>query len=65
MTLVGSAAWAGLNIGEYVKLHGGRDNATGADLGFDGNYEVVTLSTTTLIVKPIIDFQGQVQAPTG
>lgn len=58
MTLVGSATWSGLNIGEYIYLHGCRDIATGADIGVDGAWEVVTLNTTTLVVKPIFNYLG-------
>lgn len=64
MTLSGNTTWAGLNIGEYVLIHGMRDSTTGADLGFDGKYEVVTLSTTTLVVKAITDYLGNSVSPT-
>ena len=55
VTIVWSGTWAGLNIGEYVYLHGFRNSTNGADLGYDGAWEVVTLSTTTLIVKPVFN----------
>lgn len=64
VTIVGNATWAGLNIGEYVTLYGFRDNATGANLGYDGAWEVVTLSTTTLVVKPIFNYLGTRISPT-
>lgn len=65
VTLIGSASWSGLNIGEYTYIHGVRDNATGADLGFDGSYEVATVSTTTLILKPVRNFLWILISPSG
>jgi len=55
LTLVGSASWTGLNIGDYVELYGLRDNATGADLGLDGAWEVANISTTSMDLVPIYD----------
>lgn len=65
VTLIGSAAWAGLNVFEYVQLHGVSDGSTGANLGFDGVYEVGTISTTTLILVPVVDLFGTTRTPTG
>jgi hypothetical protein len=53
LTVVGNAAWAGLQPGQYVNLHGVRDAATGADLGVDGPYRVRETATTNLILEPI------------
>lgn len=53
LTLVGSAAWAGLLIGDYVNLVGCRDNVSGASMGLDGAYRVRNLATTTLELEPI------------
>lgn len=53
LTVVGNAAWAGLQPGHYVNLHGVRDAATGADLGVDGPYRVRETATTNLILEPI------------
>jgi len=61
LDLIGNAAWSGLNIGDYVELHGVRVDLTGADLGMDGAWEVAHISTTTLVLKPIYNiFQSRV-----
>ena len=52
LTLIGSASWA-LSIGDYVNVYGLRNRSTGADLGFDGAYKVVNLSTSTLVLEPL------------
>lgn len=52
LTVVSSANWGWL-IGDYVNVYGIRDNATGADLGFDGTYKVSNVATTTLTLIPI------------
>jgi hypothetical protein len=53
VTVIGSATWTGLSIGEYVNLVGVRDNSTGATLSLDGPYRVRDLATTTLVLEPI------------
>jgi hypothetical protein len=53
LTVTGSAAWAGLQIGQYVNLHGARDAASGADLGLDGPYRVRDVASTSLVLEPI------------
>lgn len=53
LTLVGSAAWAGLLIGDYVNIVGVRDNVSGASLGIDGAYRVRDVVTTTLVLEQI------------
>lgn len=58
LTLVGHINWLGVNIGDYVELYGLRDNATGADLGLDGAWEVAALSTTSLNLVPVFDIFG-------
>lgn len=58
VTLVGNTNWAGLNVGEYVDAHGLRDNATGADLGLDGAWQVENITTTSLTLGPIVDVDG-------
>ena len=55
VTLVGNTTWSGMSIGDYINLHGCSNNTDGANLGYDGAWEVASLSTTTLIVKPIYD----------
>ena len=54
---------SGLAVGTYVNLYGWRDNATGADLLVDGVWEVASVGTTTLILKPITDIRGVRQSP--
>lgn len=53
VTLVGSAAWSGLLIGDLVNLVGCRDNTTGATLNSDGAYRVRNISGTTLELEPV------------
>lgn len=53
LTLVGSAAWAGLVPGQYVSLHGIRDAVAGADLGLDGPYRVREVASTSLVLEPV------------
>lgn len=55
VTFVGSAAWSGVLIGDYVNLIGIRDNSTGASIGIDGAYRVRDIIATgnLLIVEPI------------
>ena len=55
VTLVGNTTWSGMSVGDYINLHGCSNNTDGANLGYDGAWEVASLSTTTLIVKPIYD----------
>jgi hypothetical protein len=53
LTLVGTAAWSGLVIGDYVNVHGCRINLTGADRGIDGAWKVDDIQTASLVlVKP-------------
>jgi hypothetical protein len=53
LTLVGTAAWSGLVIGDYVNVHGCRIDLTGADRGIDGAWKVDDIQTTSLVlVKP-------------
>lgn len=53
VTLVGSAAWSGLLIGDLVNLVGCRDNSTGASLNSDGAYRVRDIQTTSLFLEPV------------
>lgn len=59
----GNTTWSGVNIGDYVDLHGVRDNATGADLGLDGAWEVAHFSTTLLVLKPVFNISGSRVSP--
>lgn len=53
LTAVGSAAWVGLTVGQFINLHGVRDASTGADLGVDGSYRVREVNGTSLVLEPI------------
>lgn len=53
VTLVGSAAWSGILIGDYVNLHGCRNSTNGGDVGLDGAYRVRDIQTTSLFLEPI------------
>ena len=57
LSLGGSASWTGVNVGDYVNLFGVRSTA-GADLGVDGAYEVIHISTITMYVKAVTDMFG-------
>ena len=58
LTLIGSANWSGVVVGDYVNIYSCRIDLTGADAGVDGVYRVSYFTTTTLILTPI-------SAPTG
>jgi hypothetical protein len=51
LTLVGSANWSGVLIGDFVELVGIRDNTTGASLGIDGAWRVRDIATTNLVLE--------------
>jgi hypothetical protein len=53
LTLVLSAAVTGVTFGDYVNIHGCRDNVAGADMGLDGTYRVRDLTGANLILEPI------------
>jgi hypothetical protein len=52
LTLTSSGTIA-VVVGDYANVYGCRDNSTGADLGVDGVYKVVSVVTTTAILEPI------------
>ena len=57
-TFVGNSTWgAPAAVGEYVNIHGLISN-TGTDLGLDGVYEIMNLSGTTMLAKPVQDYTG-------
>jgi hypothetical protein len=60
LTVIGSANWAGLVVGDYINIVGCRDISTGATIGIDGSYKVIFFSTTSLVLQPISGY-----APTG
>ena len=53
VTLVGSAAWSGILIGDYVNLHGCRNATNGGAIGLDGAYRIRGIQTTNLFLEPI------------
>lgn len=53
VTLVGSAAWSGLSIGDYVELIGVRESVAGSDLLVDGAYRVRNVATTSLELEAL------------
>lgn len=52
LQLTGSGNWTWL-IGDYVNVYGVREEGTGTDLGVDGVYRVVDVSSTALRLAPI------------
>jgi len=63
LQVTGNASWSGISIGDYINLHGVMVDFTGADMGLDGAWEVASVSTTTLILKPIVNILGQSVSP--
>ena len=63
LDVVGSATWAGVNLGDYVDLHGVRADLTGADLGLDGAWEVAHLATTTMTLRPVFNIESARVSP--
>ena len=53
VTLVGSANWSGLSIGDYVELIGVRESVAGADLSVDGAYRIRNIATTNLELEAL------------
>lgn len=53
VTLVGSATWSGLSVGDYVELIGVRESVAGADLLIDGAYRVRNTATTSLELEAL------------
>ena len=53
LTVVGSASWSGLLIGDYVNIVGVRNSTDGAAVGVDGSYRIRDVATTNLVLEPI------------
>lgn len=53
LSVVGSANWSGLSIGDTLNLYGVRDNTAGADMGLDGVYRVRNVSSSNLELEPL------------
>ncbi len=58
LTVIGSASWTIIQVGEYINIYGMRADLTGADLGLDGAYELIDVSTTTAKLRAIKDADG-------
>lgn len=52
LTLIGSAAWTGISIGDLVNLAGLHDTS-GAELNLDGSYRIRDVATTSLVIEPV------------
>ena len=63
LTLVGNPNWSGVAFGDYVEIHGGRIDLTGADLGIDGCWEVANVWTTALTLMPVFNIAAQRVSP--
>lgn len=63
LEIVMNTTISGLSAGMYVNLHGWRNATDGGDLLVDGVWEIASVGTTTLIVKPIYDIRGVRQSP--
>lgn len=64
LTLVGNTNWSGMSVADVMELHGVRSNVDGSDLGVDGPWRVANISTTTLVLQPIVDILGVQRSPT-
>jgi hypothetical protein len=53
LTVVGSASWSGLSIGDLINLVGVRNTINGASIGIDGAYRVRDIQTTNLFLEPV------------
>jgi len=63
VTLVGSATWTLLSIGDLVNIYGCRVDGTGADLGIDGVYRVRDQQTTSLFLEAIPTLNAHANNP--
>ena len=54
LTLTGINGYINTNylIGDYVNVYGVRNSSNGGDVGVDGTYKVVNITSTTLILSP-------------
>ena len=63
LTITGSASWTGISVGELVNLHGVVTTGS-VDMGYDGAWRVLDISTTTMLLGQIVDAFGITQSPT-
>ncbi len=64
LAIVGSAAWAGVAIGDLANLVGVRDNVTGATLNLDAIWKVANVSGSNLfLVPPSLEYTPPVAYP--
>ena len=66
LTLTGSANWSTgvgvMNVADYVHLYGCVDTA-GNDIGIDGVWEVLNITTTALTLVPVYDILNNLKSP--
>lgn len=48
LNITASNAFTNIAVGDYVNVYGCRDNTTGADVGVDGTYKVVDVSSNSI-----------------
>lgn len=63
LNVTGNTTWSGINVGDYVQLHGVRTDLTGADLGLDGAWEVANLAASVMTLLPVFDIFGSRVSP--
>lgn len=61
LVLTGSAAWAGMSIGDMVNVAGCRDAVAGVTLGLDGGWKVANIVTTALTL--VLPYAGSLTLP--
>lgn len=58
LSVTGNTTWSGITVGEYVQLHGVRNATNGADMGLDGAYVLIDLTTNIIKLKAVTDLDG-------
>jgi hypothetical protein len=64
LSVVGNTTWSGVSIGDYIHIYGAAIDLTGADAAIDGAWEVASLATSTMLLKPITSVLGVRVSPT-
>lgn len=67
LILTGNTNWSTgvgvMNVGDYMDIYGVRNATNGGDLGVDGAWEVANISTTQIVLIPIVDILGNRISP--
>lgn len=63
LDVTGNTTWAGVNLGDYVDLHGVRQDLNGNDLNLDGAWEVAHLSAAVMTLRPVFNIFGTRVSP--